>query len=455
MNTNTTTRADGRKQRRKIIKVFIRDLIVIGIVFASITVNPIIPTVVGIACCIWALFGPDKAAMAITLLALVRFSNPALVSFSGNLSMVSWVLLLIAMVRYLPWGLMHVTNRLLPVMMFSLVAISLSMATSSAIDISLLKIMSFMIGALTTISIYNKMNSNEVLNVILWILALAFMVVVFSLLTLVNHDIAYNLNGVGFQGMLNHPQTLGTFLAPVTAFIAGRYVFARNDLITVELLLALLVAVLIIMSQARTAAVSAFLSVAVTVFFVGTRAINAKMKSTRSTLVKAIGGAITLLLILLLYQPAQDAMVGFIYKRDSENIEQALSSRLRGYSSQLENFMSSPIIGHGFGVYPGPTPSKGEVKYFMGIPISAAVEKGFLPTAVLEEVGLIGTIVFLYMIIAITIPVLKNKDPTWMCVYLACLFINFGEAVFFAIGGMGIFYWQLLVLSSVAARSRR
>ncbi len=88
----------------------------------------------------------------------------------------------------------------------------------------------------------------------------------------------------------------------------------------------------------------------------------------------------------------------------------------------------------------------------MGIPISAPVEKGFLPAAILEEVGIVGTIFFIYLIFILTKLVVRSKNIHICCLYFSCLFINIGEAVFFSIGGIGIFFMLLIAMTTQSNR---
>lgn len=442
------TEVDLKEQRKQDIKLFIIYSVLVSIIFAAVTVSSMVPLILGVACCVWALFGPDKIIQAFTLLTVVRFFNPSLAFFTIDPGVLTWVLLLIAAFKHIPWGFSHIAKQLMPIVVFCFFATFLSMASSKALDISLLKIIAFFIGSLAIISLYNRMTVPQIRNVVIWVMALMSMVAFYSLLILPNKAIAYNLNDVGFQGILNHPQTLGPFLAPLTAFMIGRFVFEKNSMISWKLIVIGVLIMLILLTQARTSAVSVFLSVVMAAFFLGVAPIKAKIVSKGGFISKAIVGTIAILLVLAVYKPAQEMVMEFVFKRDSENIDEALSSRAGGYSSQMDNFLESPIVGHGFGVYPGAFPSK-NVRYFMGIPISAAVEKGFLPTAVLEEVGIVGMFAFIYLIVSLTRSALRTKDAGFICLYFSCLFINIGEAVFFAVGGMGIFYWSLIGLSTV------
>lgn len=108
--------------------------------------------------------------------------------------------------------------------------------------------------------------------------------------------------------------------------------------------------------------------------------------------------------------------------------------------SQWQNFVEHPLTGTGFGVNPAGDFVEAPVT-FLGIPISAPVEKGFLPTAVLEEVGIPGALAFLALLGALVRQAYRAGDSVWLAVLLTCLFVNLGEAVFFSMGGLGLLFW--------------
>jgi hypothetical protein len=77
----------------------------------------------------------------------------------------------------------------------------------------------------------------------------------------------------------------------------------------------------------------------------------------------------------------------------------------------------------------------------MGLPISAPVEKGFLPTAILEEVGIPGALGFLGLFLTLLYRVYRTGDQPWAAVLLTSIFVNLGEALFFSLGGLGLYFW--------------
>jgi hypothetical protein len=114
--------------------------------------------------------------------------------------------------------------------------------------------------------------------------------------------------------------------------------------------------------------------------------------------------------------------------------------------AQWHNFLNQPLLGNGFGVYPDGKFPSGVVE-FAGIPISAPIEKGFLPTAILEEGGILGGGALTMLILLLSRRAWRNTDLRWRAMFVACLGMNIGECVFLSPGGIGLFDWLLLGLA--------
>jgi hypothetical protein len=85
----------------------------------------------------------------------------------------------------------------------------------------------------------------------------------------------------------------------------------------------------------------------------------------------------------------------------------------------------------------------GSAETVMGLPTKASVEKGFLPSAMLEEIGLLGTSLTLGILFALFFPLSRYGDILFLWLALSSLFINGGEAVFYSFGGKGLFMWLM------------
>ena len=137
----------------------------------------------------------------------------------------------------------------------------------------------------------------------------------------------------------------------------------------------------------------------------------------------------------------------------AQNLNEAFyESRGGGALGEWNDFLQKPLLGNGFGVYPdGEFPAG--VTYIDGIPISAPIEKGFLPTAILQEGGLLGAVLLTLVIALLTRRAWRNTDLRWRAMFIACLAINAGECVFMSPGGIGMFDWLLLSLAMFSYRT--
>ena len=114
--------------------------------------------------------------------------------------------------------------------------------------------------------------------------------------------------------------------------------------------------------------------------------------------------------------------------------------------ASLDNFERAPITGIGFGVPTNARYFRPQIG-FMGMPVGASVEKGFMPSAVLEEIGLPGAIFTLWIILTLAAPVIRQPDLTLFWVLATSLIVNFGEMVFFSVGGMGFYFWLMMAFA--------
>ncbi len=399
--------------------------------------------------CVWALMGPKQALQAITLAVFIRYLNPGLFSLPFEIGPLSWLILLLAFVRNVFLFKSDVLSKLVPLCVFAVVVMTLTFTTSHYPMVSIMKLLSFTLGATTVLICCEALKANEIRQLWVWILALFAVVMCLSLATFLIPAAAYH-RGAGFQGLLNHPQSLGALIAPFVSWLLARVFFQKKSLLSIPVFISVILIGISIFSETRTAmvAVALGLSASFIAFTLSHRRYK-RFGNLGKTLAKAGTVACLLVVAVLAYKPAQDVIMSYVFKRESQNLEEALSSRSAGIASQWQNFLAKPVAGWGFGIYPGEDFAK-EVHTFMGIPISAPVEKGFIPTALLEEVGVVGALCFFYLIAALCRYTVRAVDIRWSAVFFSCLFVNLGEMVFFSAGGIGIFYWVLMGLSTCA-----
>jgi O-antigen ligase len=113
-------------------------------------------------------------------------------------------------------------------------------------------------------------------------------------------------------------------------------------------------------------------------------------------------------------------------------------SRMPLIESSWRVFVQRPWTGIGFGTSIDPQFVANATLF------SAPTEKGFLPTALLEEVGIIGALPFAVFLIAFFVHYWKIRNIIALGMMACLLLLNLGEMMFFALGGMGLYSWSLI-----------
>jgi hypothetical protein len=258
----------------------------------------------------------------------------------------------------------------------------------------------------------------------------------------------YLKNGISFQGILDHPQTYGPFAAPMTSLLMGIYLFQdrTSRIVPIGIALGWLA---ILSSDARTALLAAVLGMAVVMgyVFVWNRqwiSVLGRSLSRTTTLLSVLA---ILAFIVIRWDSLVDTASGFLLKGKSEmSITESLQdARTKAVTQSVENFKKAPITGIGFGVDSDLTNSRVSTGTF-GLPTGAPVEKGLIFTAVLEEVGIFGAGIFLWLLVAIVMIGWKGNSIAILWMLMSALLLNMGEMVFFSLGGPGIYFWALIGL---------
>lgn len=422
--------------------------------FAALAINTSIITIVLIVLCLWSLVGKVQAIQALSLSVIIKYLNPGIYSLPPEAGFLSWLILLLVGLRVLPSLRLRHMRVIGPLLLFSSIVAGLAFIVSATPLISLLKLFAFTFATATIIVAFEEYSSLELYQMKIWFFSLICAVILLSLPVFLFPSIAYLRNNSGFQGILNHPQAFGAFLAPVASWLLAVIVFKSKNKNVILIIVTVIIFALIILSETRTAAFAVILSIIVA-FLVN---LNRKYNDPDTALSRTVFFGILILFLASLVSVFSPNIVNmlsntvheFIFKRDATDLKQSFYvSRGAGIENQWKNFLDSPLTGHGFGIYPSGYIPVG-VTTFMGIPISAPVEKGFIPTAILEETGVIGTVLFLLFLGILFKQLVKNRDVRWTAMFFGCLFINFGEAVIFSVGGIGLHYWMLIGLSIYA-----
>jgi hypothetical protein len=416
-----------------------------GVVLPA-AVIPFAGEVILIAAALYALRGPRQTVEALLVLALTIMINKALVPV--DISVLRWVVLFAAAARTLWDGV--ITGMPVPRAFWWLATLVVTLVLFAVTvswlpTVSLFKSVSFFLGVGTAlVALHRTRHLADYWQSLL--LTLSVFVILGSIPLYYLKVYGFARNGVGFQGLLTHPQTYGPITAVLTAYVTGLVVFDRKR--SWILLLTMMAGWGgVYYSQSRTGMLALVLSGVLVgglaLFKPRTWLPRFRQAMTLPTLTV---GVLALGAFGVLYGPRlSEGLVSFLLKDEAaQDITSALEeSRSVLVERSMENFRAAPLTGIGLGV-----PSDLEnatIEYGpLGVPISASVEKGFQPAAVLEETGIVGAALLVLFLIVLLAPVVRRGTMPLAWMTFAVLLVNMGEAILFAIGGNGLFVWILL-----------
>jgi hypothetical protein len=261
--------------------------------------------------------------------------------------------------------------------------------------------------------------------------------------------------GAAFNGIFFHPQGLGIFLVMTGAasFVAA---FKLPRLQRELIVCGLAQWAMIYFTRSRTALGAILLcGIAYTVeIFIRGR------KSSRVRFFSIIPISITFLgiiLALMIIPSFREGIAMYIRKGNMESFSSAeqrlavLSLATRGaqITNDLDIIAEHPMLGYGFGVSPDSAwylDSNNE--QFLGIPLSAPIEQGFLPLATIAQIGVVGSLFIIPFLFSMYRSA-RRSSPEDAALFVAVIGINFGEMVFFSFASMGGLVWVMLVFLAV------
>ena len=420
--------------------------LLVGYSAASVLLPSFLHFVLFVGLAIYAARGSKETIEAFTLLMVSIIGHGALVP--SNAGLFRWVVLMSGFGR-LVFDMSRDGNHTSPVVLMFAMTTALLLpinAISSVIPmLSVLKVLAFGIGGITIFGCFER-TAHLRGHWQVWFLAMATVLVVGSLIVLPT-GMGYTRTVRGYQGILRHPQMLGPVAGVFGAWFTGLLATGRGN---PRLLLPLSVSAwaLVLLSAARTGALAGgggfLIALLIGGGFRGQRLISPTYLVSPTAV---LAGLLGMAALIAYSEQTTSFLESFVRKnQDSQTAEELfLDARGDRASLSMENFADSPFVGVGFG-----TPSDYQdytVKsnhQVGGITIKASSEKGFMPTAVLEETGLIGAVLVLGILLALLGPIhrLAPFEAIWMA--WAILLVNAGAAVLFSFGGLGFFVWMML-----------
>lgn len=415
----------------------------LGVLLAIVASGPT-SDVVQLGLLAWALRGPAAAIQSLSLFVVVRGFNPSLAAQGSLGGTLAWALPVLVSARLLPMASVQCLRWLVPLWAFCVVAALCSVLGSPALAVSLMKVSTLAVVASAILVGCLRLSQAETRQLGTWLWTLAAVVAVLSIALLVRPSIAHLPNSALLNGILNQSQALGAFMAPFAAASLVQWLLARRAATTLRFAIWGAILACTLLTLSRTAAIAVVLGMSLAL--VG--GASGDRRTSSADLGRAIGIVAALAFGLLVLELATGSVLhglsSFALKGGSSTLEESFQASRGGLvSNQWHNFLSSPVFGHGFGVFAdGEFPAG--IRMFMGIPVSAPVEKGVLPTAVLEETGLLGFAAFAYLVYTLVAAVWRRAPHAVVAMLIACLFVNLGEAILLSPGGFGLHVWLLI-----------
>lgn len=395
--------------------------------------------------------GTRESAEAIGILAFL------IILGKTDISLGRWVVLFAAFGRMIwdgVFGGKPAPRLLYALLAFFFVVLVLSVFASRFPLVSGLKVTSFTLGVgTTTTALFRTRHIRDYW--LSWLFTLGVFILLASI-PMYGSEAGYGVWGAGFQGILVDPQTFGPVMAAITALLTGLYFF-RGRTPWLVLICVGLGWIGVYLSLARTGLLALLLAggIATALGFAF------KPETWANDLSRALGRPVVMVGLLavlalsaLQWTAVQSEVESFLAKDDGSASPIQALERSRGalMSRSMANFWEKPLTGIGFGAPSDPTDFAQEIERGpYGIPLSASVEKGFMPTAVLEETGIVGALLTIILLIVLFVPVVRHPDPTLFWVMATCLLVNLGEMAFFSVGGLGFFLWFIMAFCHMAA----
>ena len=404
---------------------------------------------------VWALSGAHGIVQSLSLSVLIVGANSGLAAAEPLLSLLKWALIFVCLVRIALSGRRHDGKRLAWLPSFGVfVGVTTILAVLVSYDrvLSGFKLISFAAGAVVAL-LGVASDTRPPRYWLNWFFTVHCVVVLLSI-PLLFSPVGYKVNGRSFQGILDHPQAFGVYLAIWGSYLIA-YLLTSRRMNPFLMLVTGLTVYFIIASNCRTAilamAISAVVSGLTAIFF--PRLGRDYLSPLTVTRLCAIG----LLAIGLLAYDSQRVFAttfNFVnkgYKGGGDGLIAVLAANFQTSRGEIvrtlvDSIAEHPLAGVGFGLAPSSVVQVVERDPTWGLPVSASTEQGFLPLSVLAQIGIIGSLVLGAFLFELAVPLVKFAPIPVLAMFSTALFVNMGEMIFFAIGGLGLQMWLIFGL---------
>ena len=294
-------------------------------------------------------------------------------------------------------------------------------------DVSILKITLYFLYVITIYMSVSRLNDHDrfiLLKKLCYFLNFSIFISTFFL----GSSYGYLRNGINFQGIFNHPQSYAIILTFSVIFNLLMIKSSNSEKLHWAFLL--LTFYHLFLTSSRTGILA---SVILFLYFV-----NYCYKKPRSFSMRLIKRLSLASLVLVMFLNMGSVLNKNNSLSGSAGIAESYeASRGFLFERMLVNITNQPYSGIGFGI--GSLPEEMNVSRlsFLNLPYSAPVEKGILPIAIIEEVGIFLAGLFFGYLLYLGYRLHRFKKDYFL-VFTGIILINLGEYVFFSPGGIGL-----------------
>ena len=261
-----------------------------------------------------------------------------------------------------------------------------------------------------------------------------------------------------FMGMARHSQSLGPIIAMFSVIVLGDLLFSVKKMDKLYVVLLAMSPILIYKTASRTAMGTYMASMMLLVwFFMHARGFSARWKGKVMSIAWLV--AILGLMAAVSVPRIREGVVRFALKRGGDvqvqgtdlSLSEITASRQGLANAAMANFYKSPIFGNGFQVSEG---MKHVRRSGLADYLSAPIEKGVWVTAILEEGGAVGLVLFAGFLLVTFFSLVKRHAYISATTLFTISLSNMGEFSFFSMSYTGGISWALVFAAVVMDANR-
>ena len=412
--------------------------------------------------------GYKEAIFALFLSAQLVIINDKIFPITGGVtSSLRWIVLIVASLSiYMRVFYERLTVIIWPLVflsIFLIIALVVSNLFGLAPAVSNFKLLIFSLAGVALFQGYTHLPERGAIDRLLYhgicafTIANALTILLFPFHAYRRHFYDGTINAL--KGTTNQSQVLGVMVAVAIAWLIARLMSHRDYRNGLTFLCLPLLGYFLLISKARTGMIALLLAGILVMFFALFRR-NWLRRLYGPFFRPAVLGALILIALVGISQAGAilEVATDFALKsgRNGDDLREAFeASRGERIRELYHGYQERKYTGLGFGMPRQPEHLKVGYDPLTGvIPIRSETEKNFLFMAVFQETGLFGGIAFFVFLGSMVTFQYRYGSPGGLFVFLTGLMLNVGEAIFFSLGGAGLFVFVIMSSSLLRASTK-